>query len=571
MSKNPLSADHRNARPSGDEASFKDRCLTAVLFLGFNRPNTTARVFEAIRRAQPARLYVALDGPRQEKAGEREKVSKVREIVTTVDWPCELRTFFRSENLGCKVAVNSAIDWFFEHEPDGIILEDDCLPSDSFFEYCQALLSEYREDKGVWHIGGNNFGIAERCFEDRPYSFSSLAQVWGWATWRDRWQQREMNPFALIEEARNGRQWELSRAARLLKIRDIRRVGKGLDTWDYQWQVTILNNVGLCVYPRKNLITNIGDGPDATHTKVDRRAHLPRGKLTLRTGSGSGGTPVHNRKLTRYFEKQMGLRSKRAVAHEFKVGVKTRLWDALMWSVRATLRNADFAIVVASTGRAGSTMLFSAIARSWVNARRTSFSSLIPDRWIVASVIHAAWRLDRDRIRKGNLYKTHDLPSEQLTRRDVRTVFVFGDPIDSINSVCKMTETHGALWFDEHLWHLRSRGRFEDLFKEDVLGYANQLDSWASFECAGVLALKYDGLWQAEEAISEHLGFKVRLPPYRGRSTRRSNPHEVDDAILRLRDKYHEAPTVVSNRHSPDCGGKVSDANGPVVEPGARR
>jgi len=113
---------------------------TSVLFLVFNRPDTTAQVFEAIRKAQPPRLYVAADGPRLDRVGEAEKVAKVREIATAVDWPCELKTLFRETNLGCKYAVSGAITWFFKHEEQGIILEDDCLPSQSFFGFVRNYL-----------------------------------------------------------------------------------------------------------------------------------------------------------------------------------------------------------------------------------------------------------------------------------------------------------------------------------------------------------------------------------------------------------------------------------------------
>ena len=108
---------------------------TAVLFLVFNRPDTTKRVFEAIRQAKPPRLYVASDGPREGKLGEVERVKAVRAIATAVDWPCEVEILFRDKNLGCKHAVSSALTWFFENEEQGIILEDDCLPSQSFFWY----------------------------------------------------------------------------------------------------------------------------------------------------------------------------------------------------------------------------------------------------------------------------------------------------------------------------------------------------------------------------------------------------------------------------------------------------
>lgn len=82
---------------------------TAVLFLVFNRPDTTAQVFEAIQKAKPPRLYVAADVPRANREGEAERVTKVRQFPTAVDWPFEVKTLFREENLGCKYAVRGGV------------------------------------------------------------------------------------------------------------------------------------------------------------------------------------------------------------------------------------------------------------------------------------------------------------------------------------------------------------------------------------------------------------------------------------------------------------------------------
>lgn len=154
---------------------------TAVLFLVFNRPETTKTVFEAIRKAKPKRLYIAADGPRKHREGENEKVSSVRQIVTYVDWPCDVKTLFRDENLGCKSAVSGAITWFFNHEEEGIILEDDCLPHPDFFPFCESLLKRYANDERIWVITGNNFqnGIQRG---EASYYFSRYNHVWGWAS-----------------------------------------------------------------------------------------------------------------------------------------------------------------------------------------------------------------------------------------------------------------------------------------------------------------------------------------------------------------------------------------------------
>jgi len=166
--------------------------ITPVLFLIFNRPNTTQKVFNAIRQAKPKQLFVAADGPRKGKEGEKEKYEQAREIIEQVDWNCEVRTLFREKNLGCKIAASSAIDWFFENVDEGIILEDDCLPSQSFFRFCQELLEYYRDDTRIMMISGNNFQFGKVRGEG-SYYFSKYAHVWGWATWRRAWKHYDVN------------------------------------------------------------------------------------------------------------------------------------------------------------------------------------------------------------------------------------------------------------------------------------------------------------------------------------------------------------------------------------------
>jgi hypothetical protein len=157
---------------------------TAVLFLVFNRLDTTKQVFEAIRQAEPPRLYVAADGARANKEGEADKAQAVRDyIMQNIDWEYEVKTLFQEENLGCKYAVSGAIDWFFENEEMGIILEDDCLPSQSFFWYCEELLKKYKDNTRVWHIGGTNTEIISKDILSSFY-FSQLNNIWGWATWK---------------------------------------------------------------------------------------------------------------------------------------------------------------------------------------------------------------------------------------------------------------------------------------------------------------------------------------------------------------------------------------------------
>ncbi len=248
-----------------------------ILFLVFNRPETTARVFEAIRAARPARLYVAADGPRKSRKGEDARCAQTREIATAVDWPCELKTLFRDDNLGCRNAISSAISWFFEHEPEGVILEDDCLPDASFFSYCAELLERYRDDERVMVISGDGSAPFEFA-SDNSYLFSSFPLIWGWATWRRAWRHYDFEAF------RKG-PWSdviasVSENAAFRERRETlcRATAEGeIDTWDYVWSFTVWSQSGLSVIPRSNLISNIGFGADATHTteSVNPRAALP--------------------------------------------------------------------------------------------------------------------------------------------------------------------------------------------------------------------------------------------------------------------------------------------------------
>ena len=161
---------------------------SAVLFVVFNRPDTTKRVFEAIRLAKPKRLYITTDGPRPNMPDDVQLCKQTREIVSVVDWDCEVKTLFREENAGCKNGVSAAINWFFDHEEEGIILEDDCLPANSFFKFCDTLLEKYRYDTRVRHITGCNLQFGKK-WGDASYYFSNLTNGWGWASWRRAWRR----------------------------------------------------------------------------------------------------------------------------------------------------------------------------------------------------------------------------------------------------------------------------------------------------------------------------------------------------------------------------------------------
>lgn len=255
---------------------------TPVLFLVFNRPDTTRQVFEKLKEAQPPRLYVAADGPREDRPDEDAKCEKVRKIATNVDWDCEVNTLFRDKNLGCKHAVSSAIDWFFEQEEMGIILEDDCLPHKFFFRFCEELLHKYKDEVRVMSISGNNFQPMRRT--DNSCYFSKYMHCWGWAGWQRAWQyfDLEMEEWPKLKEERFLSKLFSSKRAQDYWGDIFDRVYAGeIDSWAYIWQYSIWRENGVNILPEVNLVSNIGFGIDGTHTKNDESslANLEMNKL----------------------------------------------------------------------------------------------------------------------------------------------------------------------------------------------------------------------------------------------------------------------------------------------------
>ena len=197
---------------------------------------------------------------------------KVREIVADVDWPCEVKTLFRKKNLGCKLAVSSAIDWFFENEEEGIILEDDILPLDTFFPYCDELLSFYKNDKRIGLISGCNF-FSNYFKPKNSYFFSRYNYIWGWATWRDRWQSYDVEMKDYYRWKNRGGLKSIDYSTLPFRIYwgwQFDRTSDGsINTWDYQWTFACWKNNWKTIIPSSNLISNLGFGNNATHTFGD--------------------------------------------------------------------------------------------------------------------------------------------------------------------------------------------------------------------------------------------------------------------------------------------------------------
>ncbi len=240
-----------------------------VLIIAFNRPETTKRVVAAVREARPSRLFLACDAPRPNRLEEAKRVAEVRALVDLVDWPCEVHTRFAEKNLGCAVGVSSAITWFLNEVGEGIILEDDCLPTPAFFRFCSVMLDRYRHDERVGVIAGSN--MAPLATLPDAYGFSRIFSCWGWATWLRTWKNYQLQPQPVeVHEPAMDRLHP--NAVKFLNKISRKITQGGVHTWDYQLLIQLLRARQFTIIPRDNLVLNIGfDGDGAHYTKKSGR------------------------------------------------------------------------------------------------------------------------------------------------------------------------------------------------------------------------------------------------------------------------------------------------------------
>lgn len=254
---------------------MKTIITSPVLLLAFNRPAKTQEVFECIRRAQPQKLYVAVDAPREGRPDDVEKCNQVKAIVKNVDWPCETHYLFHDKNQGCSLAGKKAWDWLFSQEEEMIFIEDDGLVSDSFFVYCQELLEKYRYDDRIGYIGGVNFG---QKYGDASYFFTKYSvSTYGMATWKRVYSlyDYELDSYPEMRNTDDFKSQFFSRFERdvFYKMFDdyFRAAAKGnhMNTYDRQMNYLVCKYHKLSIYPNLNLVTNIGFDYGGTNTSMD--------------------------------------------------------------------------------------------------------------------------------------------------------------------------------------------------------------------------------------------------------------------------------------------------------------
>lgn len=247
-----------------------------ILLITFNRPDHVRQVLTEIRKQKPAQLFVCQDGAREGNQLDVERVQQVRDVITElIDWPCELHTLFQEKNLGCGLGPAEGITWFFEHVEMGIILEDDCVPSPDFYPYCETLLEHYKNDERISIISGCYHGENEKWKNGDTYYFShGNHATWGWASWRRVWKKFDyylkdidMTSFKKILSYYVSELREFEFWCEQFEMTKSNRINES--AWDFQFWFACWRDKMLSIKPNYNLISNIGTGPDATHTFGD--------------------------------------------------------------------------------------------------------------------------------------------------------------------------------------------------------------------------------------------------------------------------------------------------------------
>ena len=245
-----------------------------ILLIAWKRPKKVRQVINSIRSYKPDELYIFCDGFLKDNHADNKKILETRALIEReIDWVCNIKKKYLEINSGCKYAVSSAIDWFFSNVEEGIILEDDCVPNINFYSFCEKLLDRYRDKKEIYMIGGNNFQDGKKR-GDGSYYFSIYSHIWGWASWRDRWELYDV-------EMKNINQFKINN-----KFKKIFKNKKELNywwkifnnlfyknipnTWDYQLFFTSIYYDKINIIPNVSLVENIGYGEDATHTTFSK-------------------------------------------------------------------------------------------------------------------------------------------------------------------------------------------------------------------------------------------------------------------------------------------------------------
>ena len=242
----------------------------AVLCIFFARPHQFKQTFQQVKRAKPRVLLLWQDGPRDGRADDVENIEKCRKIADDIDWECEVHRNYHDKNMGCDPSTFYSHKWAFSIVDKCIVLEDDIVASQSFFKFCKELLDKYEYDTRIDRICGQTIfgGVPDKRYS---YFFGRNGSSWGWASWKrvaDTWQENyeflDDDYYLDLAKKRFGNEHFSESIANAKK-----RKAEEKAYWETIIGYRTLLSSGLVIYPKVNLIENVGGTANATHAPAE--------------------------------------------------------------------------------------------------------------------------------------------------------------------------------------------------------------------------------------------------------------------------------------------------------------
>ncbi len=269
----------------GELRPYKIDVPVAMIF--FNRPEQLKKVFESVKKASPSKLFLIQDGARENKPADTENVEKCREIVENIDWDCEVYIDYSEINLGCGARISSGVSKVFETVDRLIILEDDCVPSDSFYPFCTEMLERYKDDERVYMVTGMNH-LNEYTEVEPDYFFAKVGSIAGWATWKRFWDSVDFSLKSIenketlrqIKQCSDNNYIFAGRYENALRKKAQLDRGDKLSSWSTQVGLSSMLNSQFVIVPKVNLMSNIGLTGESANS-VDSIKKVPHGLRPL--------------------------------------------------------------------------------------------------------------------------------------------------------------------------------------------------------------------------------------------------------------------------------------------------
>lgn len=233
------------------------------------RPECQKKQFEVIKKVRPSTLFLVSDGGRNEDEWNAIKINR-KLYDENIDWNCKVYKLYAEKNFGLyKMGVKKQkLVW--NNVDRCIFLEDDILPSTSFFRYCAELLEKFKDDYRINVICGmNHLGVYDKPNTD--YFFSRQGSIWGFATWKRVYEQyydfdyyKDNYVMNLLKKRTKHNKifWN-----RILGYRKNNIYEGHVASTEYFFEFGIYGHNQLQIVPAKNLISNLGATDNSAHFK----------------------------------------------------------------------------------------------------------------------------------------------------------------------------------------------------------------------------------------------------------------------------------------------------------------